>query len=181
MTPRRTALALALILAWTAVTLTLMGRPLICTCGWVELWHGANDDSGNSQHLIDWYTPSHVLHGLIFYAALARLAPRWTLGARLTAATLVELSTPVNVPVHFHVITSTSGAGKVSASQINQQIQVLNDSFASADITFTLASTDTTASRKWYGVTPGSRAEREMKTALHKGDAGDLNLSLIHI
>ena len=71
MTPRRTALALALILAGTAVTLTLMGRPLICTCGWVELWHGATDDSGNSQHLIDWYTPSHVLHGLIFYAVLA--------------------------------------------------------------------------------------------------------------
>lgn len=90
MTPRRTALALALILAGTALTLTLMGRPLICTCGWVELWHGANDDAGNSQHLIDWYTPSHVLHGLIFYAVLARFAPRWTLGARLTAATLVE-------------------------------------------------------------------------------------------
>ena len=90
MTPRRTALALALILAGTALTLTLMGRPLICTCGWVELWHGANDDAGNSQHLIDWYTPSHVLHGLIFYAILWRLAPRWTLGARLTAPTLIE-------------------------------------------------------------------------------------------
>ena len=99
----------------------------------------------------------------------------------VSSATLVELSTPVTVPVHFHVITSTSGAGKVSASQINQQIQVLNDSFASADITFTLASTDTTASRKWYGVTPGSRAERAMKTALHKGDAGDLNIYTANI
>ena len=86
----RPAPVLAAILAATAAGLLAMGRVPICTCGTVELWHGDTMSAGNSQHLTDWYTPSHVLHGLLFYAALRWLAPRWRLGWRLVAATLVE-------------------------------------------------------------------------------------------
>jgi hypothetical protein len=66
-----------------------MGRPPICTCGHVDLWHGALD-SGNSQHVADWYSLSHILHGLLFYAATRWLMRRRPVGVRLAAAVAVE-------------------------------------------------------------------------------------------
>ena len=87
--PRDWALALGLAAA-AALALWAMGREPICPCGTVKLWHGAVFSSENSQHLADWYAPSHVLHGLVFYLALRTALPRWPTGRRLVAATLVE-------------------------------------------------------------------------------------------
>ena len=84
-------LALLVALA-AAVLLAAMGRSPICPCGTIKLWHGDIWSAENSQHLTDWYAPSHVLHGLLFYMALHWLTPRWRLGPRLVIATLVEVA-----------------------------------------------------------------------------------------
>ena len=47
------------------VTLWAWGQPLICTCGYVKLWEGFIWASGNSQHIADWYSLSHFVHGML--------------------------------------------------------------------------------------------------------------------
>src|SRR5207237_4907 len=80
----------AAIVALQAFVLLLFGQPPICTCGYVKIWEGVILSAGNSQHLTDWYTFSHIIHGFLFYLLLRYVFPNMPLWWRLALATGIE-------------------------------------------------------------------------------------------
>ena len=80
----------ALVFGVVAAVEYAMGRVPVCTCGRVALWHGVVQSAENSQQLTDWYTFTHVVHGLLFYGALSLLLPRQPIAVRLLLALGVE-------------------------------------------------------------------------------------------
>jgi hypothetical protein len=87
--PYIVVLAVMAMLSIVAMTELRMGREPMCTCGFVSLWHGTID-SQNSQQISDWYTFTHVLHGIGFYALLFLVARPLPVPVRLLLAVVLE-------------------------------------------------------------------------------------------
>lgn len=79
-----------LLLLAQIVVLLGMGRVPICECGYVKLFEPGVNTPGNSQHIADWYTPSHIIHGFLFYLLGWAVLRRGSFGARLTLAVIIE-------------------------------------------------------------------------------------------
>lgn len=80
----------AAILLLFILILFFMGRSFICPCGSIKLWHGQTLTSESSQHISDWYTPSHIIHGFVFYWILWLIGRKWPIGLRLALALILE-------------------------------------------------------------------------------------------
>jgi hypothetical protein len=84
--------ALVVLLAAAAAILAAMGRPWWCRAGDMVPWSGDVWSRHNSQHLVDPYTITHVLHGVALYGVLWALLHRFT-GPQARAAIAVAVET----------------------------------------------------------------------------------------
>ena len=112
MKDRRAVLVAVLIVVAAAASLLVMGRHPICTCGSIDLWVGSRDSPRTSQMLSDWYSLSHIVHGLLFYAALWLVARRLPVEWRFALALLVEAGWEVieNTPMVIDRYRATTAA-----------------------------------------------------------------------
>jgi hypothetical protein len=119
--------ALILFLLQIAV-LYAMGRIPICECGYVKFWEGGVNTSGNSQHLSDWYTPSHIIHGFLFYGFGWLILRRAPPAARLSLAILIEAAWEIaeNSPLIIdRYRTATMALGYTGDSILNSAMDTV--------------------------------------------------------
>jgi len=127
MTSRRAALAAIAILVLAAAVLLAMGRNPICTCGEIDLWVAGRDSPRTSQMLSDWYSFSHIVHGLLFYAGLWLVAREWPIERRFLLALLIEVAWEIteNTPMVIdRYRTATAALGYTGDSVINSMSDI---------------------------------------------------------
>ena len=120
--PWRFGLAAFALLAIQTLALMAMQHPLICECGHVDFWHGAASGPQTSQHLSDWYSVTHVLHGVLFYLLLWFLMPGAPFAVTLLGALGLEVGWEIveNTPFVMERYRQTAlAAGYFGDSVVN--------------------------------------------------------------
>ena len=84
------SIAVALV-SLQALVLFLFGQPPIAADGHIKLWEGVVLSPGNSQHITDWYTFSHIIHGLLFYGLAWLVFRRQPVGVRFLLCVGLEM------------------------------------------------------------------------------------------
>lgn len=123
---------------WLAVTFViilvqvvsqhLMGRIWICECGYVKLFEAGVNTPGNSQHIFDWYTPSHIIHGFLFYGLGWLVMRNKPLTAKLALAAFIEAAWEIleNSPVIIDRYRSaTIAVGYIGDSILNSGMDMV--------------------------------------------------------
>jgi Protein of unknown function (DUF2585) len=115
------------LLALLMIVLLLMGRPPWCACGYIKIWHGDATSSENSQHIADWYTFTHVIHGFGLYGLLWLIGRRWSLELRFLLALLMEVGWEIfeNTAFVIERYRDTAAQGYYGDSVINAEVDVL--------------------------------------------------------
>ncbi len=93
MKTKHVIIAALLLVALQAVALYILNHPFICSCGYVKIWEGVVNSSQNSQHIFDWYSFSHIIHGFIFYffAWLIGRKRGWSVGTMFLLAVALSV------------------------------------------------------------------------------------------
>lgn len=74
------------------LVLAAMNTPWICPCGEVKLWQGGILNGQTSLHIADWYSPSHAVHGMLFFWLLTAVGRGWSVPVRTLLAAVLEIS-----------------------------------------------------------------------------------------
>lgn len=105
-----------------------LGQPAICECGFVKFWEGQVFSLGNSQHIADWYTFSHIIHGFLFYGIARFLFPKKSVPFWLLASVLAEVSWEIfeNTPMVInHYRQQALAVGYTGDSVLNSVFDAL--------------------------------------------------------
>jgi hypothetical protein len=114
------------IVALASLVLGWMGQPAICKCGTVTLWYGLTQSAENSQHLSDWYSPSHFIHGILFYGALAWILPALAVRKRALIAIALEAAWEIfeNTPLIIERYRDTASLDYYGDSVLNSMSDI---------------------------------------------------------
>ncbi len=128
MTMRGTWMLVAGMMLVQAIALHLLGRVWICSCGTIRFWVGDMHSAELSQQILDWYTPSHIIHGILFYGLLHLLMPRAPVLLRLAIAVGIEVAWEIaenSPPVIEEYRKQATAAGYTGDSILNSLLDTV--------------------------------------------------------
>src|SRR6185436_9865532 len=96
-------IAMVGLLALQASVLFMLGHPPICPCGYVKVWDSVVKGAQNSQHLLDWYSFSHLIFGFVVYFFVWLIGRKrgWSIWTILLVAVIVSVCTELFENTHY--------------------------------------------------------------------------------